>query len=75
MVDNGKSGNIAVVAVNKIIGYFIEMKSEFKRMTWPSKKDIKKAVIAVAVFCVIYIAMIAAFDFCFKNLYNLIFKM
>ena len=75
MADNGKSANIAVVIVNKVIAYFIEIQHEIKRMTWPSKKAIKKAVIAVAVFCIIYIIMIAAFDFCFKNLYNLIFKM
>jgi preprotein translocase subunit SecE len=74
MADKGKSANIVVVAGNKVIGYFVELKHELKRMTWPTQKDVKKAVIAVGVFCIIYIVMIAAFDYCFKNLYNFIFK-
>ena len=74
MANKEKSANIVVESGNKIIGYFIELKREFKKMTWPTKKSVKKAVIAVATFCIIYIIMIAAFDYVFKNLYNLIFK-
>ena len=75
MTDKGKNGNIAVTVGNQIVNYFLEIKSEIKRMTWPDKKAVKKAVIAVVFFCAIYIVMIAAFDFCFKNLYKLVFKM
>ena len=74
MAKNEKSPNIIVASGNKVVGYFIELKREVNKMTWPSKKAVKKAVIAVATFCLIYIVIIAAFDYVFKNIYNLVFK-
>jgi preprotein translocase subunit SecE len=52
-----------------------ELKAEFKRITWPSKKDIKKAVIAVAVFCLVYITLVSILDGAFQNLFRLLFGM
>ncbi len=54
--------------------FFRELKAEVKRITWPSKADTKKALIAVAVVVLIYIVIVGGLDFVFTNLYNLIFK-
>jgi preprotein translocase subunit SecE len=53
---------------------FRELKAEIKRVTWPSKKDIKKATIAVAVLCFVYVVYVGLLDGVFGNLFELIFK-
>ena len=57
-----------------IVKFFKELKAEAKRITWPSKKDIKKATIAVASFSFIFIVFVGLLDYGFNNLYKLIFK-
>jgi len=51
-----------------------EVKAEMKRVTWPNKKDVKKAIAAVGTFCVIYVVIVGVLDYGFNNLYKLIFK-
>lgn len=53
---------------------FRGFKAEIKRITWPNKKDIKKAAAAVGVFCFVYIVYVAILDAAFSNLFNLIFR-
>lgn len=53
---------------------FRGLKAEIKRITWPTKKDIKKATIAVAVFCLVYVIYVGLLDVAFKNLFDLIFR-
>jgi preprotein translocase subunit SecE len=55
------------------IGFFKGLKAEFKRITWPTKKNIQKAVYAVIGFCLFYIILISICDEVFKNLFRLIF--
>lgn len=45
-----------------------ETKNEIKKITWPSKEEVKKAIGIVAVICAIYIAFIAIADFIFNGL-------
>ena len=53
--------------------FFRELKAEVKRITWPSKDDTKKALIAVVVL--IYIILVGGLDYIFTNLFKLIFKL
>jgi len=55
--------------------FFKGLKAEIKRMTWPSKKDIKKATIAVGSFTVLYVIFVGLLDVGFNNLCELIFKL
>ncbi|SHK50644.1 preprotein translocase, SecE subunit [Hathewaya proteolytica DSM 3090] len=55
-----------------IVTYFKELKAEFKRITWPGKKQIKKSMIAVVVMCVMYIVAVGLLDAMFVNLFKLI---
>jgi preprotein translocase subunit SecE len=57
-----------------IVKFFKELKAEAKRITWPSKKDIKKATIAVVSFSFLYVIFVGLLDYGFNNLYKLIFK-
>ena len=60
-------GNIAV--------YFNELKAEWKRITWPSMEDFKKATLAVIVFCVLWIAIVTVMDFGLRFLFeNFVFN-
>lgn len=59
---------------NSVIKYFKGLKAEFKRITWASKQDIKKAAITVLVFCLIYVVYIGILDFGFSNLFKFIFN-
>lgn len=57
-----------------VIQFFKEVKAETKRITWPTKKDVKKAGIAVATFCIIYMIYIGGLDFIFQNLFKVVFR-
>ena len=55
--------------------YLKELKSEWKRITWPSKEDFKKATLAVIVFCLIWIAIVTVMDYGLRSLFeNFVFK-
>lgn len=57
-----------------IVQFFIDLKAELKRVTWPSKQELKKASAAVISFCLIYVIFVGLLDAGFKNLFNLIYK-
>lgn len=57
------------------IKFFREVKAEVNRITWPSKNDTKKALIAVGVVILIYIVLVGGLDYIFKNLFELILKL
>ena len=48
MAVNGKVNNSAAKEGAGIVKFFREVKAEVKRITWPSKEDTKKAILAVA---------------------------
>ena len=55
--------------------YFKELKAEWKRITWPSKEDFKKATLAVIIFCLIWIAIVTVMDYGLRSLFeNFVFK-
>ena len=58
-----------------VLKFFREVKAEVKRITWPSKNDTKKALIAVGVVVLIYIVLVGGLDYIFQNLFEFIFKL
>lgn len=58
-----------------IFKFFREVKAEIKRITWPSKNETKKALIAVGVVVLIYIVLVGGLDYIFQNLFQWIFKL
>lgn len=55
--------NIKTNTVTKRSFFWIEAKSEFKKVMWPSKKIAAKSVSLVLVCVFVSIALISAFDF------------
>lgn len=76
MADEQKSKDAKAVKAsrNGLVKYIVGLKAEFKRITWASREDTKKAAITVLIFCLIYIVFIAILDFGFSNLFKIIFK-
>jgi len=60
---------------NGLFGFFREVKSEVKRITWPSKNETKKAFIAVIVFTLMYTILVGGLDSIFQSLFNMILKL
>ena len=58
-----------------IFKFFREVKAEVKRITWPSKNETKKALIAVGVVVLIYVVLVGGLDYIFQNLFEWIFKL
>ncbi|GAA0086558.1 preprotein translocase subunit SecE [Clostridium perfringens] len=58
-----------------VFKFFREVKAEVKRITWPSKNDTKKALIAVGVVVLIYIVLVGGLDYIFQNLFKFILKL
>jgi len=72
----GKSINVKNNAENGgILKFFKGMKAEVKIITWPSEKETKKALIAVAVVTLIYVILVGGFDYVFQNLFEAILKL
>lgn len=57
-----------------LIQYFIDLKAEFKRITWASKADVKKATATVITFCFIYAVYVGLLDYLWSNVIKIIFK-
>ena len=67
--NNVKTGK--AVQKSSLFSFFREVKAEVKKITWPSKNETKKALIAV----LIYIVLVGGFDFIFKSLFEMILKL
>ena len=64
-----KQNNVKVKKEKK--NSFKNMKSELKKVTWPTPKDLVKKTMAVIVIVLIVSAIVFLFDVIFENLYNL----
>lgn len=58
-----------------IFNFFRELKADVKRITWPSKDETKKALIAVGVVVLIYIVLVGGLDYIFQNLFGFFLKL
>lgn len=58
----------------KIATFFRDLKSEFKRITWPTFKQVVNNTGIVIAFIIILGLFIAAVDFLFTYLYQFILK-
>ena len=58
-----------------ILKFFREIKAEIKRITWPSKDETKKALIAVSVVTILYTVIVSGFVYIFQNLFEVILKL
>lgn len=66
--------NKTAASGNGVINFFKELKAEFKRITWASKENVKKATATVLIFCSIYVAVVGLLDVGFQSLIKVIFK-
>lgn len=60
---------------NGLIGFFKDVKTEVKKITWPSKDETKKAFVAVMGFTLMYTILVGGLDFIFSRLFDIIFKL
>mgnify|MGYP002712539576 CR=1 FL=1 len=74
MATNEKTHKVQKSSTNGLVKFLRELKAEVKRITWPSRNEIKKSTIIVFVFCAIAAALIGIFDYGFSGLYKIIFK-
>ncbi|WP_297519771.1 preprotein translocase subunit SecE [uncultured Clostridium sp.] len=74
MAANGKVKDTTAKAVGPI-QFLKEVRAEVKKITWPSKEEAKKAIIAVLVVAIAAIILVGSVDFVFKNLFEFIFKL
>lgn len=74
MAVDGKAKIASNTEKKDVRSIFRGVKAEMKRITWPTKKSVKKASVAVVVLCAVYVAYVGVIDFLFQNLFQLIFK-
>lgn len=73
MAVNSKVDKVGKSNSKGIVKFIKEIKAETKRITWPTKEQVKKSTIIVLVFCAISAVLIGVLDFGFSNVYKLIF--
>ena len=69
------SSNVKAAKKGGILNFIRGIKSEIRIITWPSKKNTKKALIAVAIVSLIYIVYVGGLDYIFQNLFEVILKL
>ena len=60
---------------NGLVVFFREVRTELKRITWPSKDETKKAFVAVVIFTLIYTILVGGLDSIFENLFKIILNL
>jgi preprotein translocase subunit SecE len=63
------------VKSNGLVSFFKDVKSEIKKITWPSKDETKKAFVAVMVFTLMYTILVGGMDSIFEKLLQAILKL
>lgn len=71
--NNVKTGNAG--QKNGLLSFLKEVKGEFKIITWPSKNETKKALVAILIFTLIYVMLVGGLDFIFKSLFKMILNL
>lgn len=56
----------------RVFGYFKELKSELKKVVWPSKKKVFSGTMIVIVTVIVVALFVALADFAFHNLLKLL---
>ncbi len=54
---------------NRVVKFFRDLKSERKKVTWPTKKDTTKQAGVVIVELIAVAAVVGLLDFCFSKLF------
>ncbi|MBI3443259.1 preprotein translocase subunit SecE [Candidatus Woesebacteria bacterium] len=60
--------------MKKIFDYFVEVRSELSKVTWPKRDDVVKLTLIVVVISVIVGGFIGALDFGFTKLLEVIVR-
>lgn len=55
-----------------IFNYFKEMKSELKKVTWPTKKGVFNGTMTVFIMVMIIMSIVVSSDFIFSNMLKLV---
>lgn len=69
-----KSAKTTKKEPNKLVKWFKDLRSEFKKVVWPSRKTVinnTSVVLGVVIFCSILVGLV---DTGFLRLFNLIFN-
>ncbi len=69
-----KKSNIFVRAAKAIAGYFRELKSELKKVVWPTWKQIRNNTGVVITALILVGAFVALLDFGFQFLFSTLLK-
>lgn len=69
-----KKSNIFVRAAKAVGTYFRELKSELKKVVWPSGKQVRNNTMIVIVAVILVGVLVALLDLGFSALFNLFLK-
>jgi len=59
--------------VNPVARYFLELKSEWNKITFPGRKELIRSTIVVFIFTVLVTTVIAAYDFLVSLVFGRLF--
>ena len=71
---NSRKSNKKTVVDSGSSNFFKDLVAEFNRITWASKKDVKKSSISVIAFCAVYVIIVGMLDFGFNFIVQNILK-
>jgi preprotein translocase subunit SecE len=61
------------IMINKIKAFFNDVVKEMKKVTWPSKEELKESTTIVVVFCLVFAALTYVVDMAITQVFKGIF--
>ena len=70
----GRGGSARGAELNPIARYFLELKTEWHKITFPDRKELVRSTVVVFIFTVIVTLVIAAYDFLVSVVFQKLFS-
>ena len=67
--------NIAKKKKKSLKNFFVEIKSELKKVTWPTKSQLVNNTLVILVFIAVVTVVLAVLDTAFAKLFELVTKL
>jgi preprotein translocase subunit SecE len=71
--ETAPTGNKLVSKVGAVRGFLVDVRSELKKVTWPTAKEVRSATMVVIVMAIISALILGLFDFVWSNVTELVY--
>ena len=68
-----RSSFLEKLRIRQIQQFFVEVRSEMKKVSWPKKQQLQESTVVTIVTCLVITVFVFAIDWIFTQIFNFIF--